>query len=72
MEFISKKDWWVVEWCEKQDCFNLETLQRTMENNLHDYFNHRATDGWQIVGLFDDIHEAGKFTRKLRKMRDNR
>lgn len=59
-------DFWVAEWSESQQCFNLETLEKSVKDNLRAFQEASKCNDWVIVGVFRDIHDAGDHCHKLR------
>lgn len=60
------KEYWVAEYSRQQDCFHLDTLQRSIEANMRMFTGGRNND-YQILGIFETYEEGSKYIRKLRE-----
>lgn len=57
---------YVAEYSYLQDCFNITTLEDSVAINL-DMFKIKATNDYQILGLFSNYENALEFVEKLKK-----
>ena len=60
------KEMWVVEYSVIQECFNISTMLKAMENNISTMITGRPND-YLIIGLFDSLDEARNHCDSIKK-----
>lgn len=58
---------WVVEHSKKQGCFHVDTLDRTVEQNMVAFLNG-ADPGYITLGLFPSQETAFQFIQRLERV----
>lgn len=60
------KELWTVEWSGSQQCFHVDTLEKTLSQNLQAYAEGRVND-YQILGIVKSQADAHKFADSLKQ-----
>lgn len=63
-------DKWVLEYSVSQDCFNVDTKERILEENIHAMYTKMSND-YKIIGEFNTQEMALEAANKLRKKLSN-
>lgn len=54
-----------VEYSVRQNCFHIDTIERTLETNIRTSINQIDVD-YRIIGIFSSYEEATKYVREFR------
>lgn len=65
---IVKERIWVVEYSDIQNCFNITTLEDSVDYNL-DLFIKKNNNDYQIIALARDYDEANGLVKVLREVK---